>query len=398
MRTDKPDLDPALLSGLAAQRTTRRRFIGRGSAATAAVFVLGPGFLAACGDDDDGETSSTGDASEGASGSLRISNWPAYMAEGFVAAFQDATGISVDYLEDFNDNAEWFAKVKDPLSRQQDIGADLVVPTEFMAGRLIGLEWLNEINEANWPNKANLRPDLLDSPVDAGRAYTAPYMSGLLGLGYNKALTGGEISSIDDLFDPRYSGQVSMFSDFRDGLGMVMISQGNDPSSPSTEAVQQAADKVQEEVDKGQIRRFTGNDYLDDLAAGNLVIAQAYSGDVVQLQADNPDLDFVVPSAGSTDFIDTMVIPYTTRNQAAAEAWINYIYDRKNYAELVNFVQYVPVLSDMTSELEALDPDVASNPLINPPQDVLDRVTSWANLTDEQDQEYSTIYAEVTGG
>ncbi len=397
MRT--PDrFDPALAARLAAIRTTRRRFIGRGSAAAAAAVILGPGFLAACGDsDDDSDTSSTGNASEGASGSLRISNWPAYMAEGFVAAFETATGISVDYLEDFNDNAEWFAKVKDPLSRKQDIGSDLVVPTEFMAGRLIGLEWLNEINEANWPNKANLRPDLLDSPVDPGRKYTAPYMSGLLGLGYNKALTGGEITSLDDLFDPQYAGQVSMFSDFRDGLGMVMISQGNDPSNPSTEAVQQAADKVQEEVDKGQIRRFTGNDYLDDLAAGNLVIAQAYSGDVVQLQADNPDLDFIVPSAGSTDFIDTMVIPYTTENQAAAEAWINYVYDRKNYAELVNFVQYVPVLSDMTAELEALDPEVASNPLINPPADVLSRVTSWANLTDEQDQEYTTIYAEVTG-
>jgi spermidine/putrescine transport system substrate-binding protein len=398
MRTDRPELDPALLSRLAAQRTTRRRFIGRGSLAAATAFVLGPGFLAACGDDDDdSETSSTG-ASGQASGNLRVSNWPAYMEEGFVAGFDGATGISTNYLEDFNDNEQWFAKVKDPLSRKQDIGADLVVPTEFMAGRLIGLEWLNEINEANWSNKGNLRSELLDSSVDPGRVYTAPYMSGLLGLGYNKALTGREISSVDDLFDPQFAGQVSMFSDVRDGLGMVMLSQGNSPADATTETVQQAADKVQEEVDKGQIRRFTGNDYLDDLAAGNLVIAQAYSGDVVQLQADNPDLEFVVPSGGSTDFIDTMVIPYTTQNQAAAEAWINYIYDRENYATLVNFVQYVPVLSDMTSYLEELDPEVASNPLINPPQDVLDLITSWPSLTDEQEQEFATIYAEVTGG
>ena len=109
---------------------------------------------------------------------------------------------------------------------------------------------------------------------------------------------------------------MSLFSDTQDGLGMVMLSLGDDPSDPSTETVQRASDKVAEEKDKGQIRRFTGNDYIDDLAAGNLVIAQAYSGDVVQLQADDPDLDFVVPEAGGTTFVDVMVIPISTRNQA----------------------------------------------------------------------------------
>jgi spermidine/putrescine transport system substrate-binding protein len=188
-----------------------------------------------------------------------------------------------------------------------------------------------------------------------------------------------------------------LFSDKQDALGMVMLAQGDDPSDPSTEAVQKAADKVAEEKAKGQIRRFTGNDYIDDLAAGNLVIAQAYSGDVVQLQADDPDLDFVVPEAGGTTFVDVMVIPITTRNQLGAEEWMNYVYDRVNYAQLVNSVQYVPVLSDITDELTKLDPDVANNPLINPPEDVIARLSSWPALTDEQDGEYTTIYAEITG-
>jgi len=64
------------------------------------------------------------------------------------------------YKEDFNDNEEWFAKNKEPLSRKQDIGADLVVPTQFMALRLKGLGWLNEISDSRVPNKKNLRPDL----------------------------------------------------------------------------------------------------------------------------------------------------------------------------------------------------------------------------------------------
>ncbi|TPG33534.1 polyamine ABC transporter substrate-binding protein [Mycolicibacterium hodleri] len=394
------EIDARVMAQLAAARTSRRRFIGGGAAAAGAL-ALGGSFLAACGSKDSsssaGSTAPSDDGSP-ATGNLRISNWPLYMADGFVAAFQKSSGLTVDYKEDFNDNEQWFAKVKEPLSRRQDIGADLAVPTTFMAARLMGLKWLNEINHDRVKNFDNLRPDLLEASVDPGRKYTAPYMSGLVGLAYNKAATGRDITKIDDLWDPAYKGKVSLFSDSQDALGMLMLSQGNSPEKPTSEAIQKAVDLVKEQKAKGQIRRFTGNDYADDLAAGNVAIAQAYSGDVVQLQADNPDLKFVVPESGGTTFVDTMVIPYTTQNQKAAEEWINYVYDRANYAKLIAFVQYVPVLSDMTDELNKLDPKLASNPLINPPKSVLDNVKSWPALTDEQTQEYNTAYAAVTGG
>jgi len=383
----------------AALRASRRRFLGRG-AVTAAGLALVPPWLAACGDDDDTDASAGGaggDTTESSSDTLRISNWPLYIAEGFVDRFEDASGLTVDYKGDFNDNEQWFAKVRDPLEQGQDIGADLVVPTDYMAGRLIRLGWLNPLNDENIPNKSNLRSDLLEASIDPEREFTLPYMSGLVGLAFNRRLAGREITSIEDLWDPAFKGRVSLFSDTQDALGMVMLAQGDDPADPTTEAVQRAADKVAEEKAKGQIRRFTGNDYIDDLAAGNLVIAQAYSGDVVQLQADDPDLDFVVPEAGGTTFVDVMVIPVTTRNQLGAEEWMNFVYDRANYAELLNWVQYVPVLSDMTDELAKLDPAVASNPLIIPPEDTFAKLHPWPALTDEQDAEYATIYAEVTG-
>ncbi|BBY89509.1 MULTISPECIES: polyamine ABC transporter substrate-binding protein [Mycolicibacterium] len=396
-----PDIDPALLSRLTANRTSRRRFLG-GSAAAAAGLALGGSFLAACGGSDSGGSASSAtavpDDGSPATGTLRVSNWPLYMADGFVAAFQTATGLTVDYKEDFNDNEEWFAKVKEPLSRKQDIGADLAVPTNFMAARLNGLGWLNEINHDRVTNFTNLRQDLMDAPDDPGRKFSAPYMSGLVGLAYNRAATGRDITSIDDLWNPEFKGRVSLFSDLRDGLGMIMLSQGSDIGNPSIETVQKAVDLVTEQRDAGQIRRFTGNDYADDLAAGNIAIAQAYSGDVVQLQADNPDLQFIVPESGAVNFVDTMVLPYTTQNQKAAEEWINYIYDRVNYAKLVSFVQYVPVLSDMTDELAKIDPEAAANPLINPTPETLANVKSWAALTDEQTQEFNAAYATVTGG
>ncbi|MBJ7462327.1 MAG: spermidine/putrescine ABC transporter substrate-binding protein [Mycolicibacterium sp.] len=393
------EIDPRLLSRLAANRTSRRRFIG-GSAATAAAAILGSSFLAACGSDSSSSSGSSSTQDDGgpASGTLRVSNWPLYMADGFIAAFQTASGITVDYKEDYNDNEQWFAKVKEPLSRKQDIGADLVVPTEFMAARVKGLGWLNEISDAGVPNRKNLRQDLLDSKVDEGRKFTAPYMTGMVGLAYNRAATGRDIRTIDDLWDPAFKGRVSLFSDVQDGLGMIMLSQGNSPENPSTESITQAVNLVREQKDRGQIRRFTGNDYADDLAAGNIAVAQAYSGDVVQLQADNPDLQFIVPESGGDWFIDTMVIPYTTQNQKAAEAWIDYVYDRANYAKLVAFTQYVPALSDMTDELAKIDPASAENPLINPPAEMQANLKSWAALTDEQTLEFNTLYAAVTGG
>ncbi|BBY61028.1 polyamine ABC transporter substrate-binding protein [Mycolicibacterium sarraceniae] len=392
------EIDPRIIASL----SSRRRFIGGGAAAAAAL-VLGPSFLAACGKSSNTSSSSSGPATPSddgspATGKLRISNWPLYMADGFVAAFQTATGLTVDYKEDFNDNEEWFAKNKEPLSRKQDIGADLVVPTQFLAARLNGLGWLNGISESRWTNKKNMRPDLLNAKADPGRKFSAPYMSGMVGLAYNRAATGRDITKIDDLWDPAFKGKISLLADTQDGLGMIMLSQGGSVEDPTSDAVNKAVGLIKQQKDAGQIRRFTGNDYADDLASGNVVIAQAYSGDVVQLQKDNPDLKFVVPTTGGTTFVDTMVIPYTTQNQKAAEAWINYVYDRPNYAKLIAHTQYVPVLSDMTDELNKIDPKLAANPLINPPKATLDNLKAWAALTDEQTAEFNKAYAEVTGG
>lgn len=379
---------------------SRRRFLGGGVAAGAAV-LLGPSVLAACGSSaapPAGSTTPSPDDGSVASGQLRVSNWPLFIAPDTITQFQAATGLTVDYKEDYNDDEQWFAKNKEPLSRRQDIGADLVVPSEVIATRLMSLGWLNEIRQSRIPNLQNLRPDLLESAADPGRKFTAPYMNSITGLAYNEKATGRPITSVDDLWDPAFKGRVTMFSDTLDALGMVMFAQGNSPGEPTVESVQQAADLVREHKDNGQIRSFTGNDYVDDLASGNVAIAQAYSGDVVQLQADNPDLKFVVPDAGGTLTLTDMVIPATTQNQAAAEEWINYTYDRTNYAKLVAYIQYIPVLSDMTDELARIDPALANDPLINPPPEILAKVTQWPLLTDEQTQQYNAIFTTITGG
>ncbi len=373
---------------------SRRRFLGRSGLALGGL-ALGPSLLAACGGGDGGGGGGGGSAADftpTTSDSLRISNWPFYIDDQTVGLFEDESGLSVTYTEDVNDNEEYFSRIREPLSRNQDIGADLFIVTDFLVNRLIGLEWLAPLDDANIPNKSNLVAALSDMEFDPDRRYSLPWFSGFTSIAYNPELTGREITSINDLFDPEFAGKVTMFSDLRDGLGLVMLSDGNSPAEATEETVQTAVDKVAAAKDAGQIRRFTGNDYGDDLVAGNVAIAQAYSGDVATLQGDNPALQFVVPEEGMVTFSDNMVMPISTANSTGAEEWMNYVYDPANSARITATVQYIPPVEGVG---ELLPPALADNPLINPPQEYRDAAVSWRGLTDEEDQTFSALYADV---
>jgi spermidine/putrescine transport system substrate-binding protein len=385
-------------------RISRRRFLGRTGMALGG-FALAPSLLAACGDDSGGGGGGGGggeatapDFEPTTSDSLRISNWPAYIDAETVDLFAQESGLDVTYTEDVNDNEEYFARIREPLSRNQDIGADLFVVTDFLVSRLINLGWLAPIDDANVPNKANLVESLANVEYDPERRYSLPWFSGFTSIAYNSELTGREVTSINDLFDPAFAGQVTMFSDLRDGLGLVLLSEGLSPAEATEDDVAQAVAKVQEAVDAGQIRRFTGNDYLDDLAAGNLAVAEVYSGDVAQLVLDNPNLNFVVPEEGMLLFSDNMVMPLSTANSTGAEAWMDYVYDPVNMARITAYVQYIPAVEGTGEELANIDPALADNPLINPPAEYTDVAVVWRALSDEEDQQFTAMYAEVTQG
>ena len=384
-------------------RMSRRRFLGRSGLALGGL-AIGPTLLAACGDDSGGGGGGGGGAADvpdfepTTSDTLRISNWPAYIDEETVGLFETESGLSVTYTEDVNSNEEYFARIREPLSRGEDVGSDLFIVTDFLVNRLIGLGWLAPMDDANVPNKENLVANLADVEYDPERRFSLPWFSGFTSIAYNQALTGREITSISDLFDPEFAGQVTMFSDMRDGLGLVLLEQGKSPADATLEDIQAAADRVAEAKEAGQIRRFTGNDYLDDLAAGNTAVAEVYSGDVAQLLGDNPDLRFVVPEEGMLQFSDNMVMPISTANSAGVEEWMNYVYDPVNMARITAYVQYIPPVEGTGEELATLDPALADNPLINPPEEYTSAAVVWRPLSDEEDQEFTSIYAEVTEG
>ena len=364
---------------------SRRAMLGR-MGALAGAGLVAPSVLAACGDDDDSGGSSGG----GESNALWHENWTGYMDEETVSLFKEETGIDLEYTELF-DNYESFAKYQADLAAKRNIGPDIITPSSWLAARLIGLGWLAELPLADIPNASNLVPDLQNPDFDPEGKYSLPYQSGMTGIAYNIAETGRELKSMADLFDPEFKGRVGMLTEMRDTVGLTMLLTGEDPSSNPTMDTANAAFEMIDEANKsGQIRAFTGNDYMDDLATGNYVACIGWSGDIAQLALDNPDLKFAIPEEGGMRWFDTMVIPAGAENVANAAVWMNYLYDPENAARIEAYIGYNPPV-DGVREVFAANEEWAAfteSPLIFPDEATLEQLVVFANLDEETEAEF----------
>ncbi|MDQ1467089.1 MAG: spermidine/putrescine transport system substrate-binding protein, partial [Actinomycetota bacterium] len=382
-------MSPRQRNQIVANGVSRREFLSRAGLLGGAVVFGGPALLAACGSGGiksksvaPGTTSPLTSGcklpAQSSSKSLTISNWPLYIDKKTVKDFQTASGIKTSYKEDFNDNEEFYAKYKPLLSQCNGIGRDLIVPTDWMASRMISLGWAARIDPAKVPNRTNLLDSLQHPSFDKDRAYTMPWQSGMTGLAYNKKLVAQlglpAPKSFKDLLNPKYKGKITFLTEMRDTVGLWMLVEGKDPAKATFADATSAFDQIEKAAKSGQVRRFTGNDYADDLSNGNVVAAMAWSGDVVQLQQNNKDLVFVVPEEGGMLFSDNMMILATSSHVADAEAWIDYVYDPKNAARITAEVQYISPVKGVADELRKIAPDLADNPLINPPADIQSRL------------------------
>ena len=357
--------------------------------------AFGGGLLGGCRPEEPDHESSAGSGNDNV---LRISNWPLYIDAATVSDFERATGISVQYTEDINDNNEFFAKIDEPLKRGQSIDRDIIILTDWMAGRLIQLGYVQPIDDANFPNKKNLLDRLRQVGFDPGRRYSVPWLSVMTGLGYNPRKTGRELTSANDIFDPKFAGQVTMLTEMRDSLGVVMVGMGIDPEQCTIDDARAACAKIKRYRESGHIRAFTGNDYTEDLAAGNIAVAVAWSGDIQGLSADNPDLRWVAPSEGAMIFSDNMLIPRTSRHADLASKWMNYVYDPAHSARIVAAVAYPSAVKGAGEELAKLSPELARSPLANPTPEQVAKLRGFKWLDEHEDREFNRLFLDAMGG
>src|SRR5215208_4006813 len=219
----------------------------------------------------------------------------------------------------------------------------------------------------------------------------------MTGIGYNPKKTGRELTSINDICDPKFKGQVTMLTEMRDTIGLVMLGMGKDPTKVTKSDVAAACAKIKKARQSGQIRKFTGNDYAEDLASGNIAIAFAWSGDIQGLAADNPDLKWTAPKEGAMLYSDNMLIPKTSDRQDLAMKWIDYVYDPKHSAQIVAGAPYLSAAKGAGAELAKIAPELASSSLVNPPDELRNRLHVFRALSDAEDTEYNRIFQDAIG-
>ena len=364
--------------------------------AAVAVLALALG-LTACGgggggggDSSDAETAKAGPVK----GELTISNWPGYIdpgedgEEGTIAEFEKETGVKVKYIEDVNDNEEFEGKLRPQLEQGDSGGRSIFVVTDWMAKQMYDEGFLQEINPDDLPTVfENMASNLRDPSFDPGRKFSIPWQSGMTGLWVDKSKA-PEIKSINDLFDPKYKGKVTMLSEMRDTVALVMKAEGVDPAEASNEDWLKAIDKIDAAADSGQIRRFTGNEYNEDLNAGNVVATIGWSGDASII--GNKNAEWRMPTEGCVLWSDNMVIPVGAPNTAAALGWMEFVYEPEVAVELAEYITYV---SPVEGIKDLASPEAANNPLVFPtpefqkdcstqvsPPDVAEAEEAWQNV------------------
>jgi spermidine/putrescine transport system substrate-binding protein len=395
------EFSPDLVRGLVSRRTV---LVGIGAASLSAM-------LTGCGTKGIAYTGAeAGKAAVDKSGTEKIinwSNWPEYIdvddktkRRPTLDEFAQKTGIKVNYTEDYIDNDEFFAKVKPQLASNADTGRDVWCSTDWMVRRLIRYNWLQKLDKANIPNAKNLVDALANVTFDPGRQYSIPWQSGFTGIGYNPKSTGGKkIESIDQLLhDPVLKGKVTLLKDFRDTLGLLLLAMGKNPAKFSDADFEAALKQIEQAKKRGQIKGFTGNEYAQGLASGDIAACTAWTGDVVQLKADNPSLGYVLPKGGHMLWSDNFVIPNKAGHKKNAELLINYYYDPAVMASVEDYVNYIPPVKGVKAVLVASDPTVADNALIFPDPKVQAESHVFMGLTGEQDARYTRAWQQVVKG
>jgi spermidine/putrescine transport system substrate-binding protein len=410
-RTLSPEAAAVLAAGLARPRASAtrlsRRTLMRGALAGGA-FAAAGGALSACGTEGTTQTeaSCVSEDSSDTDKKLVFSNWPLYIdvdekdesKRPTLDAFVADSGIQVTYNEDINDNNEFFGKIQNQLSGCQSIERDIIVLTDWMAARVIRLGWMQKLDRAKLPNvEKNLLQTLRGRSWDASNEYAVPWQSGLGGIAFNGSVT-APVRTVDELLTrPDLKGKVTMLSEMRDTIGLLLFSNGHDPSNFTEAQFDDAIAKLRKAVDSGQIRRFTGNDYAPELAKGDIAACGAWSGDVIQLNFENSKIEFVAPDAGVMLWSDNMLVPNKASHKSNAEQLMDYYYDPKVAAELAAYVNYICPVQGAQEEMQKLDPELAANPLIFPDAAMLAKAKVFMALPEAQEKSYEQKFQQVIG-
>ena len=383
-------LSPEAKSVLGAMVSRRAVLAGAGGLGAA-------GLLAACGGSD---------SADGAN-SVRWGNWPLYLDYDedtkkypTLDKFSEQTGITAQYFEDYNDNDEFYGKVQAQLKLGEDIGYDLVTPTDWMAARWIRLGYTQKFDAANIPNKSNILDSLASPSFDPNREQTLTWQGIMAGFGWNTEKNPNGISTLEELFAPQNKGKIVVLSEMRDTIGIILLAQGVNLQTVTEDQYMNAVDYMAKQIKDGWIRGVKGNEYAEDLTSGDATAVIGWSGDMFILKAENEGkFDFAIPESGGTISGDNLMIPSTAsaEGKASAEKLINFYYDPAIAAEVAAYVNYVCPVKGAQAEMEKIAPELASSPFIFPDDAMSQRLNVFRSLTPAEETSWTEAFQKAAG-
>jgi len=387
----KRALSPEARSILGAAISRRSVLAGAGGLGAA-------GLLAACGGGGDSATTEN---------SVRWGNWPLYLdfdeeskTYPTLEKFKSATGIDAQYFEDYNDNDEFFGKVQAQLKLGEDIGYDVVTPTDWMAARWIRLGYTQKFDLANIPNHGNILDSLKSPSYDPSRESSLTWQGIMAGFGWNTAKNPKGIRTIEDLFSPQNKGKIVVLTEMRDTIGVILLSQGVDITKVTEDQFMNAVDFMAKKIADGWIRGVKGNEYAEDLTSGDATAVIGWSGDMFILASENEGkFDFAIPESGGTISGDNLMIPSTASpaGKANGEKLINYYYDPAVAAEVAAYVNYVCPVKGAQAEMEKIAPELATSEYIFPTEKTSARLNVFRSLTPDEETKWAEAFQQAQG-
>lgn len=402
--------DPAFLRGMTQSRTRRDFFRVAGFSAAGLA-------MAACGVQGQKAAPPKADAvkeywaKQQKHGHMVFANWPEYMPQDQapLKEFTKNTGISVEYKEVIQDNAEFFGKSEPVLRAGQSLGYDIVVMTNgTQLQHMMDLGYIVPLDQSKMPNfLANAGEKFKNRSYDPGNKLTMPYASGVTGIAWNTKYVTEDITSINSLWDPKYKGRVGMMDDPQEIANFGMFALGIDPEKSTEEDWKKAGAKLKEQRDAGMVRKYYQQNYIDAVSKGDIWLSMAWSGDVFQRQIAGEPVKFVVPQEGGTIWTDNMLIPKGAANPVDAITLMDYFYQPVPASELAAFIQYVSPVDGVQDvfkqkattatgkDKETLEAMINS-PLMFPSEADLAKLRGYTKLTTAQEQVFNPIFQSVT--
>ena len=328
-------------------------------------------------------------ASAAPGGTINVYNWGQYIADGtdgsldVIAAFEEETGIKVNYVT-FDSNETMYTKLKTGGSSY-----DVIIPSDYMVGRLIAEDMLEPLNFDNIPNYQYVDESFRNTAYDPDNLYSVPYTWGTVGLIYNSKYV-DNVTGWSSLWDPQYAGKILMFDNCRDAFAIAELRLGYSINSSDPAEYQEAANLLQQQ--KPYVQQYVMDQIFSKMEREEAWLAPYYAGDYLTMVEENPDLSFCLPEEGFNMFIDAMCIPKGCANKEGAEAFINFLCDPEISGRNMDYLGYSTPISAAKAYM---DPEVANDPVAYPDAETLSRGSSFLALPTESTQLMDSLWLPV---